>query len=221
MIHFLSDYKGVHNSRWSPFSLEGMILVSRPRLVMHHRSGTCSKWPLTDRATCGLTEWTHCSVLVEASSLAGHWRCASVKHGWQQLPVCGQRVTLGDVLFWGTLCLCLRRRLEGWADLVLRGADVFWVNTRCKTKTRAANTGQPSGGDPIVSPLPLSRHERGEPSLCVPELQGVLVLVPECTAIGQVNRVSPFTWHLTCPYRQIINILRCWTAVPLQRKSRL
>lgn len=25
----------------------------------------------------------------------------SVKHGWQQLPVCGRRVTLGEVLFWG------------------------------------------------------------------------------------------------------------------------
>lgn len=25
----------------------------------------------------------------------------SVKHGWQRLPVCGRRVTLGEVLFWG------------------------------------------------------------------------------------------------------------------------
>lgn len=171
MIHSLSDYKGVQNMNITlDDHLLAMILPSCPHLAMHHCAGTCSKWLLTNWTTCGLTEWTRCSVLVEASSSAGHWRCASVEHGWQQLPVCGQRVTLGDMLFWGTLCLCPWRRLEGWADLVLRGADVFWVNTRCKTKTRAANTGQPSGGDPIVSPLPLSRHERGEPSLCVPEL---------------------------------------------------
>lgn len=97
----------------------------------------------------------------KTKSLAGHRCCASAKRGWQQLPLRGQRVTLGDALFLGgTLCLCLQRRLEGWADLVLRGAEVFWVNTWCKTKTQATNTGQPSGGDPIVSPLLVNRHEK-------------------------------------------------------------
>lgn len=56
----------------------------------------------------------------------------------------------------------LQRRLDGWADLILRWADVFLVNTWCKTKTEATNIGQPSGGDPIVSPLLLNRHERRE-----------------------------------------------------------
>lgn len=64
---------------------------------------------------------------------------------------------------------------------------MFSVNTWCKTKTQDTNTGQPSGGDPIVSPLLLNRHEKGEPALCVSELQGVLVLSPECTAHGQVK----------------------------------
>lgn len=82
----------------------------------------------------------------------------------------------------GTRCLCLQGRLDGWADLVLRGAGVFWVNIWCKTKTQAANTGQPSGGDPIVSPLTLSRHKKGELLLlllCVPQPHRVLLLSPE------------------------------------------
>lgn len=71
--------------------------------------------------------------------LAGHWCCSLAKCGWQPLPLYGQRVTLGNMLFWGTLSLCLWRRLEGWADLVLREAGVFWVNTWCKTKTLVTN----------------------------------------------------------------------------------
>lgn len=54
----------------------------------------------------------------------------------------------------------------------------------------------PSGGDPFVSPLPLSRHERGEPSPCVPELQGVLVLAPERIGLGQVNLSELAEFHL-------------------------
>ncbi len=138
--------------------------------------------------------------------MAGHWCCTLAKHGWQQLPPCVQRVTLGDVLFWGTLCLCLQRRLEGWADLILRGADVFWVNTWCKTKTGATNTGQPSGGDPIVSPLLLNRHEKGEPSLCVPELQGVSWMhrTRPGQALRAAHRSLPLTWYQTCHYLPIL-----------------
>lgn len=37
----------------------------------------------------------------KTKSLAGHRCWVLAKHGWQQLPLCGQRVTLGDMLFWG------------------------------------------------------------------------------------------------------------------------
>lgn len=36
--------------------------------------------------------------------------------------------------------------------------------------------GQPSGCDPIVSPLPLRGGRQEEPRLCGPQLQGVLLL---------------------------------------------
>lgn len=64
---------------------------------------------------------------------------------------------------------------------------MFGVNTWCKTKTQATNSGQPSDGDPILSLLLLSRHERGEQSLCVSELHGVLVLL---VAVGFLLNAS-------------------------------
>lgn len=91
----------------------------------------------------------------------------------------------------GTRCLCLWGRLDGWADLVLRGTGVFWVNIWCKTKTQAANRSQPSGGDPIVSPLPLRRHKQEGPPLCVPQLRGVLLLPPEHLTHSQVKFMGP------------------------------
>lgn len=56
---------------------------------------------------------------------------------------------------------------------------MFWVNTRCKTKTQAKNSGQPSDGDLILCLLVLTRHEKGEQSLCVSELPGVVLSVAE------------------------------------------
>lgn len=129
----------------------------------------------------------------------------SVKHGWQRLPVCGRRVTLGKVLFCGgTLCLCLRRRLEGWADLVLREP---WC-VLSKHSVQDKNTSWEHGPTPRAA-IPLFLHYSPEQpwegravTLCSWAAGSLGALSSTHSAwTGQplrTCRVSPLTWHLAC-----------------------
>lgn len=150
---------------------------------------------VTDRAAASVSfsvhsVWQDTGAAIRLSEADSSFRCVARGSVWVRCCPAG------------TQRLCLRGRLDGWADLVLRGTGVFWVNIWCKTKTQAANTGQPSGGDPIVSPLPLRWRTQEEPPLCVPQLRRVLLLPPGPLTLSRVKFMEPASRSLVLNWYQ-------------------
>lgn len=137
-----------------------------------------------------------CEALVwKTKSLAGHWCCSWAMCGWQPLPLCGQRVTLGSMLFWGDTESLPVEAIRGVSWPRSQRAWCVLSKHLVQDKNTGYKQGQPSGRDPIVSPLLLNRHEREKHLLGVPELQGVLVpLVALSLNVSHRARSQPQRW---------------------------